>query len=121
MKYLSNFNSLEFGGKFHEFGEEIKVRKGEEGAIDVLVREGRVTAVADDDPKQPATAEAGEGGEAEPSAAEEAEENNEQPSLDGMTKAELVTQAEAEGVAIETDDNKADIISKIEAKRAGGA
>lgn len=37
--------------------------------------------------------------------------------LSGMTKAELVETAEAEGVAIETDDNKADLVRKIEKAR----
>lgn len=59
MKYLSNFRSLEFGGTFYDHGEEIKVRKGEEGAINVLVREGRVTAVDDGDEPVPAGADAG--------------------------------------------------------------
>lgn len=39
--------------------------------------------------------------------------------LDGLTKAELIAQAETEGVEVETDDNKADIVRKIEAKRHG--
>jgi hypothetical protein len=105
MKYLSNFNSLEFGGKFHDFGEEIKPRKGEQAALDVLIREGRVTAVGDEDPMQPAPAEAGD--------------EDELPVLSGMSKEKLLAQAETEGVEIETDDNKADIIRKIEAKRSG--
>lgn len=40
-------------------------------------------------------------------------------SLSNMTKAELVDAAEAEGVTIETDDNKADLVRKIEATRKG--
>lgn len=38
-------------------------------------------------------------------------------SLSSMSKADLIATAEAEGVAIETDDNKADLISKIEKAR----
>ncbi|HVJ71298.1 MAG TPA: hypothetical protein VM531_07315 [Sphingomicrobium sp.] len=38
-------------------------------------------------------------------------------SLNSMTKAELVSTAEAEGVDIETDDNRADLIEKIEKAR----
>jgi hypothetical protein len=60
MKYLSNFRSLEFGGTVYDHGEEIKVRKGEEGAMDVLVREGRVTAVEDGDESVPAGTAGGE-------------------------------------------------------------
>lgn len=61
MKYLSNFRSLEFGGTFYDHGEEITVRKGEEGAMNVLVREGRVTEVADSDASVPAGTAGGEG------------------------------------------------------------
>jgi hypothetical protein len=38
-------------------------------------------------------------------------------SLTSMTKAELLDTAKAEGVAVETDDNKADLVRKIEAAR----
>lgn len=38
-------------------------------------------------------------------------------SLSSMTKAELIDAAKAEGVEIETDDNKADLVRKIEAAR----
>lgn len=41
----------------------------------------------------------------------------ENKSLSSMTKAELVATAEAEGVKIETDDNKADLVAKIEKAR----
>lgn len=41
--------------------------------------------------------------------------------LNAMKKADLLAIAEAEGVAIETDDNRADLISKIEEKRAASA
>jgi hypothetical protein len=41
------------------------------------------------------------------------------PALSGMTKAELIDQAATEGVAVETDDNKADLIAKIEKSRKG--
>lgn len=41
------------------------------------------------------------------------------PAVSGMTKAELIDQAAAEGVAVETDDNKADLIAKIEKSRKG--
>jgi hypothetical protein len=37
--------------------------------------------------------------------------------LSAMTKAELIGTAKNEGVAIETDDNKADLIAKIEQAR----
>jgi hypothetical protein len=40
------------------------------------------------------------------------------PSLSGMTKDQLSRQAAIEGVQIETDDNKADIVRKIEEARA---
>lgn len=39
-------------------------------------------------------------------------------SLDKHTKAELIEIAEAEGVSVETDDNKADLVRKIEEARA---
>jgi hypothetical protein len=39
------------------------------------------------------------------------------PALSGMTKAELIETAEAEGVKVETDDNKDDLVAKIEKKR----
>lgn len=51
MKYLSNSDSLEFSGKFYDQGDEIKVGKDEQGAIDFLVANGRVTSLEDDDPK----------------------------------------------------------------------
>lgn len=38
--------------------------------------------------------------------------------LNALKKADLVTIAEAEGVTIETDDNRADLIRKIEEARA---
>ena len=38
-------------------------------------------------------------------------------SLSSMTKAELIATADAEGVSYETDDNKADIVRKIERAR----
>lgn len=41
----------------------------------------------------------------------------ENKSLGGMTKAELLATAKAEGVTVETDDNKADIVRKIKAAR----
>jgi len=39
--------------------------------------------------------------------------------LSSMTKARLLDTAKTEGVAIETDDNKADLIAKIEKARKG--
>lgn len=39
--------------------------------------------------------------------------------LNVLKKADLVTIAEAEGVMIETDDNRSDLIRKIKEKRAG--
>ena len=42
---------------------------------------------------------------------------SEGPSLASMTKAELLDVAKAEGVAIETDDNNADLVRKIEKAR----
>lgn len=38
-------------------------------------------------------------------------------SLSAMTKAELLDVAKAEGVAVESDDNKADLVAKIEKAR----
>lgn len=38
-------------------------------------------------------------------------------SLGSMTKAELLATAKAEGVEVETDDNKADLVRKIEQAR----
>ena len=38
-------------------------------------------------------------------------------SLSSMTKAELLEVASAEGVSVETDDNKADLVRKIEKAR----
>lgn len=38
--------------------------------------------------------------------------------LDKLSKAELTAIADAEGVLIETDDNKADLVRKIEESRA---
>ncbi len=38
-------------------------------------------------------------------------------SLAGLTKAELVAKAKADGVDFETDDNKADLVAKIEKAR----
>lgn len=39
--------------------------------------------------------------------------------LSALKKADLLAIAEAEGVAIETDDNRSDLIRKIEEARAG--
>lgn len=39
--------------------------------------------------------------------------------LNALKKADLVAIAEAEGVGIETDDNRSDLIRKIEEKRGG--
>lgn len=39
------------------------------------------------------------------------------PSLSGMTKPQLIERAAVEGVQIETDDNKADLVRKIEKAR----
>lgn len=44
-------------------------------------------------------------------------ENKDAQSLRSMKKADLVSLAEAEGVAIETDDNREDLIRKIEEAR----
>lgn len=41
----------------------------------------------------------------------------EDKALSGMTKAELIDAAEAEGVTVETDDTKADLVEKIEKAR----
>lgn len=41
-----------------------------------------------------------------------------QPVLDGMTKAELLTVADAEGADAKTSDTKADIADAIEANRS---
>lgn len=38
-------------------------------------------------------------------------------SLSSMTKAELIETANSEGVTVETDDNKADLVGKIEKAR----
>ena len=43
------------------------------------------------------------------------------PSLSSMKKADLVAIADAEGVAYETDDKRADLIEKIEAHRGAAA
>lgn len=45
--------------------------------------------------------------------------DNKAEALSSMTKAELVDVAKAEGVEIETDDNKADLVRKIEKARKG--
>lgn len=44
-------------------------------------------------------------------------ENKDAGSLRSMKKADLLATAEAEGVAIETDDNREDLIRKIEESR----
>jgi len=41
--------------------------------------------------------------------------------LDALKKADLIALAEAEGVPIETDDNRSDLIRKIEEGRAARA
>lgn len=106
MKYLSNFNSLEFGGKFYDFGEPVNVRKGEERAADNLVREGRLTAIEDGDPEVPA------------GAAPDTTASSPNGDLASMTKAELLEAARAEGVPdVTADNNKAEIVAKIEASR----
>ncbi len=42
---------------------------------------------------------------------------DEPPALSSMTKAELLAAANADGVEVESDDNKADLVRKIEKAR----
>lgn len=107
MKYVSNFHQ-EVGGKQYAPGDEITASEETEGALDYLARDGRVTKLDDGDPEVSAL---GGDDETETAVAEES------PALSGMNKDELVRQAALEGVQIETDDNKADIVRKIEAAR----
>lgn len=44
---------------------------------------------------------------------------NDPPALSGLTKAELLEVAEAEGVSVSDEATKAEIVEAIEAKRAG--
>ena len=106
MKYLSNFEQ-EVGGKQYSPGDTIAADKDNEATLDYLAKDGRVTKIEDGDPK--VTALGGDSAQEQPA--------SDAPALSGMTKDELVKQAAVEGVQIETDDNKADIIRKIEAAR----
>lgn len=109
MKYLANF-AEEIGGKQYQPGDEIDVKGlGDEadGTIDYLVREGRVTTLADDDPDVIAT-----GGD-------NTSETDGRAPLGSMSKAELLATARKEGVTAGDDMTKAEIVDAIEAKRAG--
>ncbi|HYI39998.1 MAG TPA: hypothetical protein VE053_06740 [Allosphingosinicella sp.] len=51
MKYLSNLNGQEFGGKVYDQGDELKVNDDNRAAADILADRGDSTKVEDGDPK----------------------------------------------------------------------
>ncbi|MBA3577284.1 MAG: SAP domain-containing protein [Sphingomonas sp.] len=103
MKYLSNLNRLEFDGKLYDQGDHLTVNADNRGAADILVKRGQATLIADGDP--PVTTN---GDSSEPAPGTGAED------FGSMKVGDLRNLAQERGVALETDDNKADIIRKLE-------
>lgn len=103
MRYISNLASLEFDGSTYGHGDEVKVSDEARGAAEVLVGRGDITLVGEADDAVPASAD--------PSPV--------RPDLSGMTKAELLDTARVEGVDVTADNNKAELLDKIEAARRG--
>lgn len=116
MKYLSNLNRLDFDGKLYDQGDQLTVNDDNRGAADILVKWGRATLIADGDAR--VTTNGDSSNPAPGTGADEGGETGDQPALSGMTKAELLDTARSEGVdGVTEDNNKSEIVDKIEAAR----
>lgn len=87
-------------GIYNADGQLVMVEKGETAELDLSAAERK-------DAETSGYFVFGDAAEADPN------------DLNILKKADLLAIAEAEGVAVETDDNRSDLIRKIEEKRAG--
>lgn len=119
--YIANFNGDEIDGVTYQMGDRI-ADNVDQGTIAYLVQNGRITPTTPGAAGSPSGAE-GATGIPQPEKANAptltAEQQADADKLkDDNTRDQLLAIAKDEDVAVETDDNKADLAAKIVAKRA---